>query len=97
VGCGAAAPVCCGTIVLTGGSIPNCTSDPVTTTCQTSAQCTTKLGASCTGSNVVRLCAQPSDCTEATENQCCTFPGDGGSLSFCATSFAAGAAGGTCM
>jgi hypothetical protein len=49
------------------------------------------------GTKTVRLCKSNADCTEAGANQCCTFPGDGGSLTFCANLIVAGVGGGTCM
>jgi hypothetical protein len=96
-GCSGATPVCCGTIVVTGGTVPNCTTDPPKVACTSAASCATQLGTTCSGTQTVRLCAMPADCTEATANKCCTFKRDGGSLSFCASALVAGIAGGTCM
>ena len=66
--------------------------------CATSASCATQFVATtCTGTEVVRLCAQPADCTETGDPKCCTFSENGGMLSFCANSIVAASAGATCM
>ena len=97
--CPSATPICCQTIPLTGGSVPNCTNGPLTVACETSAACPTTLGLSCSGNQVVRLCSSNSDCTESNYNLCCNFPGGdaGASLSFCANQLDALGGGGTCM
>lgn len=96
--CGGGGQVCCGTIPLTGGSPPNCTSGGVTVSCTSGSSCPTTLGSSCSGQQIVRLCRQNSDCTESSYGQCCTFPGqNGASLSFCANSLIATFANATCM
>lgn len=54
---------------------------------------------SCSGTQQVQLCTSAADCTNAGNgnNMCCTFSGgDGGSLSFCASSFIGSTGGGTC-
>ena len=96
-GCNGATPVCCGTIKITGGTVPNCTTDPPVVACAAAASCATMLGTTCTGTQTVRLCAAAADCTETAANKCCTFTQDGGSLSFCSNAFVAGIAGGTCL
>jgi hypothetical protein len=95
--CPNATPVCCSRISLVGGTVPNCTPGAVKTDCETSMACPTTLSASCTGSQVVRLCKANSDCTEATNNQCCKFTSGGAVIHFCANSTLAGLGGGTCM
>lgn len=91
--------VCCGRIPITGGTVPNCTTGAIVTRCVDPSACTTALGSSCSGTQTVRLCAANADCTESTDNQCCTFggSGDAGALSFCANSLVAAFGGGKCM
>ncbi len=96
--CGGSGQVCCGNIMLTGGSPPSCNSGGVTVMCTAGQSCPTTLGSSCTGTEVIRLCKQNTDCTEGNYGQCCTFPGmNGQSLSFCANSLIASFANATCM
>jgi hypothetical protein len=66
--------------------------------CESSTACPTDLGtASCSGTEVVRLCAKPADCTEANYAKCCTFSQGTGTLDFCANALVAGIAGAKCM
>jgi hypothetical protein len=51
----------------------------------------------CSGTEVVRLCAKPADCTEANYNKCCDFSQGTGTLDFCASTLVANIAGATCM
>lgn len=97
--CSGGTGVCCGTIPITGGTVPNCTTGGVMTKCTAESACATTLGTSCSGTQTVRLCASNSDCMgESNYNQCCTFSGgDGGSLSFCANSLIATFGGGSCQ
>jgi hypothetical protein len=89
--------VCCGTIPITGGTVPNCTTGTITTVCTAASACTTSLGAACSGTQTVRLCTTKADCTETADNLCCTFGDpDSGSLSFCANGFVAAFGGGKC-
>ena len=90
--------VCCGTIPITGGTAPNCTSGMITSVCQPPSACITQLGSMCSGTQTVRICTSNSDCMEKGANLCCTFSGgDGGSLTFCANGLVAGFGGGKCM
>jgi hypothetical protein len=90
--------VCCGTIPITGGSVPNCTTGPISTVCAAASGCATKLGASCSGTQTVRLCTKNADCTESGDTSCCSFgDADGGALSFCANGLIGALGGGTCM
>jgi hypothetical protein len=98
-GCTSAAPVCCGTIPITGGSGNSCTTSAPTTACTTSAACPTML-AGCTpgGAEQVQFCSVDKDCAGATGyTSCCTFAfGGGTSVSFCSSPTIAGLANGTC-
>jgi hypothetical protein len=90
--------VCCGTIPITGGTAPNCTSGMITSVCQPPSHCITQLGSTCMGTQTVRICTSNADCAEKGANLCCTFGGDdGGSLTFCANGLIAGFGGGKCM
>jgi len=90
--------VCCGTIPITGGTVPNCTTGNISTACSARSACKTSLGTTCSGTQTVRLCSTNTDCTESGDMQCCTFGGtDGGGLSFCANAFIAAFGGGVCM
>jgi hypothetical protein len=93
--CDAGAALCCGTIVLSGGSPPACDVSSITTTC--AAQCATMLPFSCTGTDTVRLCNQNTDCTEQGYDKCCTFQTGGQSVTFCANQGIATSAGATCL
>jgi hypothetical protein len=96
--CSTSADVCCGTIPVTGGKVPNCTTGTVTVVCKAAAQCPTQLGgATCSGTQIVRLCEKPADCTETGAPKCCTFSEGSGSLSFCANGIVAAIGGGVCM
>jgi hypothetical protein len=92
--------VCCGTIPITGGTVPNCTTSPIEEKCAAPANCKTNLsGLTCMGTKTVRICKTNADCTETGAPLCCTFGGGdaGGSLTFCANEIVAGAGGGTCQ
>lgn len=92
--------VCCGTIPITGGTVPNCTTQPIETSCANPNNCKTNLsGLTCMGTKTVRTCSTNADCTETGAPLCCTFGGGdaGGSLTFCANEIVAGAGGGTCQ
>jgi len=86
---------CCGTVDLNGGTPPNCNVASITTAC--AAQCNTSLQFSCTVTETVRLCGQPSDCTENQYSKCCTFQTGNQQTTFCASQQIANAAGATCM
>jgi hypothetical protein len=90
--------VCCGTIPITGGTIPNCTTGAVSTVCTAPGSCKTNLGSTCSGTQTVRICTKPADCKESGANQCCKFSdSDGGSLTFCANGLVSALGGGKCM
>ncbi len=95
-----AGDVCCGTIPITGGTVPNCTTSPIELACAAPGNCKTNLsGFTCMGTKTVRICQTNADCTETGAPKCCTFGGGdaGGSLTFCANDIVAGAGGGTCQ
>ncbi len=101
--------VCCGKIPITGGTAPNCTTNPITISCAAACACATQLGTTCSGTQTVRLCQTNMDCTEPGASHCCTFggggdagadgggDGGGGTLSFCANAFVGAFGGGTCQ
>lgn len=93
-GCGGSTTLCCGTVVLNGGSPPNCTASSVTSQC--SAQCASAFVSNCSGTETVQLCAQGPDCKDPTYDKCCTFTSGNQSLTFCATDSMATFAGATC-
>ncbi|HEY6460586.1 MAG TPA: hypothetical protein VIY73_10565, partial [Polyangiaceae bacterium] len=83
---------------VTGGKAPDCTTGTISVACTAQTSCKTQLGGlTCTGTQIVHLCKQASDCTEANYKECCTFTQDGGSISFCANALVGGAAGATCQ
>jgi len=94
VGCGTGTPICCGTVVLNGGTPPNCTASSITSSCK--AQCASAFVSNCSGTETVQLCAQGSDCTDPTYDKCCTFTSGNESLTFCATQSMANLSGATC-
>ena len=96
-GCTSSTPVCCAHITVTGGSVPNCTTDPPVVACSSSASCPTTTGTTCSGSEIFRLCASNADCTESGNNECCTFSESGSSINFCSNAIVAAFAGATCM
>ena len=51
----------------------------------------------CTGTNQVRLCSKPGDCTETNFTGCCTFTEGSLTLSFCFDPDVAPEINGTCM
>ncbi len=93
--------VCCGTIPVTGGSVPNCNTGSIQIACAAGTGCKTNLRSlfSCSGTKTVRLCTKNADCTESGFTNCCTFSGgsDAGSLSFCANPTVGLAGGGMCQ
>lgn len=97
-GCTTSGDVCCGTIPITGGTAPNCTTGTIVTVCKAATSCKTSLGSTCTGVQTVRLCTSNADCTESADKNCCTFGSDdGGTLSFCANGLIGAFGGGKCM
>jgi hypothetical protein len=95
--CGGSTPVCCGAYVANGtGTYPECGIATLGTSCTTKAACPTHIGNSCTDTTKVQLCQAKADCTDATNNQCCTFESGAASLTFCIDSTTAALGGGTC-
>jgi hypothetical protein len=95
--CGGATPVCCGVDIPNGtGSYPNCNPTSVGTSCTSVAACKTHLGQDCTETSKVVICHTSSDCTDSTNNQCCTFGSANASLTFCIDSLTASLGGATC-
>jgi hypothetical protein len=85
--CSGATPVCCGVNVPNGmGKFPNCGSSAIGTSCTSVANCPTHLGTTCTDTSKVVICHASSDCTDATNNKCCTFNSNGATLTFCTDS-----------
>jgi len=78
-----AAPLCCAVEIPNGlGTYPQCQAASLGTSCQ--ATCPTHLAQTCTETTKVVICHVGADCTDATNNNCCTFVTDGGaSLTFC--------------
>jgi hypothetical protein len=95
--CGGSTPVCCGVDVPDGtGSFPQCGVASLGTSCTTSAACPTHLANSCTDTTKVQLCKVKADCTDATNNKCCTFASGAASLTFCIDGTTASLGGATC-
>jgi len=69
-GCEGGTPYCCASIVLNGGSVPTCVTQSARTDC--AAQCITSIPVSCTTTDTLRLCAQPSDC-DSNHSKCCAW------------------------
>ncbi|HTR53420.1 MAG TPA: hypothetical protein VMJ10_22155 [Kofleriaceae bacterium] len=95
--CGSAAPVCCGVETPDGtGTYPQCGLASLGTSCTTASACATHFGATCSDTSKVQLCHVKADCTDATDNLCCTFTSGGASLTFCIDATTAGLGGATC-
>jgi hypothetical protein len=95
--CGASAPVCCGVDVPDGtGQYPQCGIRSLGTSCTTASACQTHLGQSCTDTSRVQLCHVAADCTDPTNNMCCTFASGSASLTFCIDGTTASLGGATC-
>jgi hypothetical protein len=70
--CPASAHICCGTIVVNGGTLPNCQIGSASSVC--AATCTTALNFTCSATDTVRLCAAAADCAgDALNTYCCSF------------------------
>jgi len=95
--CTADAPVCCGSIPITGGTAPNCTTGTLSSSCATTTACPTKLSFACTGAEQVHLCAANADCSEASYPLCCNFGSSASPLFFCTSDAIAGVTGATCV
>jgi len=95
--CSGATPVCCGVETTNGiGTYPQCQPAALGTSCTTAANCNTHLGTSCNDTSRVVICHTPSDCNDATNNQCCTFNVNGASITFCIDSTTATLGGAQC-
>ena len=83
--------VCCGTLVLTGTMIQNCSLASLTTQCSAPGSCASNVALSC-GTDTIRGCEHAAECTETNYPNCCLFDyGDGGAQ-FCVSDlFAMGA------
>jgi hypothetical protein len=94
---GTATPICCGVQTTNGmGNYPQCNPAALGTSCTTSDNCPTHLGQNCTDTTTVVLCHVKADCTDSTNNKCCTFTSGGASLTFCIDGVTAGLAGAKC-
>jgi hypothetical protein len=93
--CGSGTPICCASVVLNGGTPPNCTATSIASSCK--GVCTTTFVSSCSGTETVQLCAKANDCTDPTYDKCCTFTSGNQSLTFCASQTIANSAGATCL
>jgi hypothetical protein len=77
--CGGATPECCGTAVLNGGTVPNCSVATLSSQCV--ATCTSTISLSCgstghTVTDTLHMCATPADCTTDSGNpNCCLVHG----------------------
>ena len=95
--CGGSTPVCCGTDVPDGtGNWPQCGTKSINTLCTSAAQCPTHIAQTCSGTSKVQICHVSAECTEATNNMCCTFMSNGAQLSFCIDQTTATLGGGVC-
>src|SRR5215470_5476539 len=95
--CSGGTPVCCGVDVPNGtGTYPQCNPASVGTSCTTASACQTHLGQSCNDTTKVQLCHVKAECTDAVNNQCCTFTSSGASLTFCIDGPTAALGGATC-
>jgi hypothetical protein len=94
---GGAGQVCCGVYVADGtGSFPQCGITSLGTSCTAKAACPTHIAQSCNDTSKVQLCQAASDCTDATNNKCCTFQSGAAALTFCIDATTAALGGGTC-
>jgi hypothetical protein len=95
--CGGSTPICCGVDVADGtGSFPMCGIASIGTSCTNAAQCKTHLPTSCSDTTKVQICHVSSECTDPTNNMCCTFSSNGAMLTFCIDSTTASLGGATC-
>jgi hypothetical protein len=95
--CGGATPVCCGVYAGDGtGTYPQCGIATLGTSCTSAAGCPTHLESSCTDTTKVQICHVTAECTDQTNNMCCTFQSGTTTLSFCIDSFTASVAHATC-
>jgi len=95
--CGGNTPVCCGVDVPNGtGSFPQCNATSVGTSCTSAAGCPTHLANSCTDTTKVQICHIKAECTDGTNNKCCTFMSGGAELTFCIDSLTASLGNATC-
>jgi len=95
--CGGSTPVCCGVYAGDGtGNFPQCGIATLGTTCTSAAACPTHLESTCSDTTKVQICHVSTECTDHTNNECCTFTSGTTTLSFCIDSFTASVAGATC-
>lgn len=70
---GGNANVCCASIALGQGMLPNCPVNNVTTSCKTAQACPSMVQFMCNTTQQLRACAMNADCTENGYTSCCTF------------------------
>ena len=89
--------ICCGTYAPDGtGNPPQCGVASLGTACNASASCPTHLANSCSQTSTVTLCHHRAECTDATNNRCCTFTSGAAALTFCIDATTANLGGATC-
>ena len=93
--CGGATPNCCGTETSTGSG-SNCTPGTLGSACSSAASCPTHLASGCPSTTTVVFCHDSPDCTDPTDNKCCTFTSGNVALTFCTDATTATIAGATC-
>jgi hypothetical protein len=86
---GGTAKICCATLKVGAGTPPACPFESGAASC--AADCPTRIPTSCPGEGKARLCHTKSDCAgDASNPECCTFSGGGGTATFCVSSVIAG-------
>ncbi len=63
-----AGPDCCATVVLNGGTFPQCTAASFSTACGT---CKTTIATSCNDTDTLHLCVTAADCSADVSNPLC--------------------------
>ncbi|HTQ43528.1 MAG TPA: hypothetical protein VMI75_12275 [Polyangiaceae bacterium] len=78
--CGGTTPECCGTAVLNGGTVPNCSVATLSSQCV--AKCISNISLTCgsttkTVTDTLHMCATPADCTTSDPGNpdCCLVHG----------------------
>lgn len=79
--CSTSAKYCCAKINVTG-TFPSCSFGSGEAACK--SDCPTTLPAGCPGTGQAKLCKKAADCADDASNKnCCTFSGGGGTANFC--------------
>jgi hypothetical protein len=66
--------VCCATVVVNGGTLPNCTTQSIATACV--ASCPTAIQITCQATDTLQVCVTSADCANDPANpDCCTLSG----------------------